>query len=129
MYNVLESEVINVGITDFSKLFSRNLNNALISHGKTQSDLCRDLHFSKATVSSWCNGTRVPRPDKMDEICNYLNIRRSDLMEEQSTPGAFTKSELELIENYRLADDATKQSVRHLLEYFKLINGYGRDEK
>lgn len=122
MYNVLESEVINVGITDFSKLFARNLNNALISHGKTQSDLVRDLHFSKATVSSWCNGTRVPRPDKMDEICNYLNIRRSDLMEEKpSADFVLTSGEIDLVIEYRNTDEATRQSIKNLLEYSKII--------
>ena len=111
-----------MGITDFSKLFARNLNNALISHGKTQSDLCRDLHFSKATVSSWCNGTRVPRPDKMDEICNYLNIRRSDLMEEKpSADFVLTSGEIDLVIEYRNTDEATRQSIKNLLEYSKIL--------
>ena len=127
MYNGTESEVDFVGITDFSKLFARNLNNALISHDKTQSDLVRDLHFSKATVSSWCNGTRVPRPDKMDEICAYLNIRRSDLMEEH--PAAdfiLTSGETELIIEYRSADEATRQSIQRLLEYSKFMRKEGK---
>ena len=127
MYNEHESEVKTMGITDFSKLFSRNLNNALIERGKTQTDLCRDLHFSKATVSSWCNGTRVPRPDKMDEICSYLNIRRSDLMEHKPTDYTFTDAECELVIEYRSADEATRQSIRRLLEYAKLIREHGGD--
>ena len=111
-----------MGITDFSKLFSRNLNNALISHDKTQSDLVRDLHFSKATVSSWCNGTRVPRPDKMDEICNYLNIRRSDLMEEHPAADfVLTSGERELVKEYRNADEVTRESIRRMLAYAKKI--------
>lgn len=115
-----------MGITDFSKLFARNLNNALIAHDKTQSDLVRDLHFSKATVSSWCNGTRVPRPDKMDEICNYLNIRRSDLMEEKpSVDFILTSGEMDLVIEFRNTDEATRQAVRHLLEYSKLMRKDG----
>ena len=127
MYNRAESEVDFVGITDFSKLFSRNLNNALIAHDKTQSDLVRDLHFSKATVSSWCNGTRVPRPDKMDEICNYLNIRRSDLMEEHPAADfVLTSGEMDFIVEYRNTDEATRQSIKNLLEYSKLMRREGK---
>ena len=50
---------------------------------KTQSDLSKDLQLSKATVSSWCNATRIPRMDKVDTLCDYFNIRRSDLMDEK----------------------------------------------
>lgn len=109
-----------MGVSEFSRLFSRNLNNALIERGKTQTDLCKALNFSKSTVSSWCNGTRVPRPDAMDEICNYLNIRRSDLMEIQPRDYIFTAKDYELIVEYRMADEVTRQSIDRLLEYARL---------
>ena len=33
---------------------------------KTQADIARDLKLNKATVSSWMNGTRIPRIDSVD---------------------------------------------------------------
>lgn len=69
---------------DFYKLFARNLTYFMNLNQKTQADISRDLEISKATVSSWVNGTRVPRMDKVDMLCDYFNIKRSDLMEDKS---------------------------------------------
>ena len=69
---------------DFYKLFARNLTYFMNLNGKTQSDISKDLGISKATVSSWVNGTRVPRMDKVDLLCDYFNIKRSDLMEDKT---------------------------------------------
>ena len=65
---------------EYNRLFSRNLTYFMSLNGKSQSDLSKDLKISKATISSWCNGTRVPRMDNIDILCSYFNIRRSDLM-------------------------------------------------
>ena len=56
---------------------------------KTQSDLVNDLNFNKSAVSTWCNGTRLPRMDKVEILAQYFNINRSDLIEEKP-PGALT---------------------------------------
>lgn len=69
---------------EFYKLFAKNLTYFMNLNGKTQSDISKDLQISKATVSSWANGTRVPRMDNVDLLCEYFNIKRSDLMEDHS---------------------------------------------
>ena len=53
-------------------------------NGKTQTDLINDLGFNKSAVSTWCNGTRLPRMDKVDALAKYFKINRSDLIEEKS---------------------------------------------
>lgn len=73
-----------MGEQEFNNLFARNLTYFMNLNSKTQSDLSKDLQLSKATVSSWCNATRVPRMDKIDMLCEYFNIKRSDLMEDKS---------------------------------------------
>lgn len=67
---------------EFNKLFARNLTYFMNLNKKNQTNLSKDLQISKATISSWCNGTRIPRMDKIDILCNYFNIQRSDLMED-----------------------------------------------
>ena len=69
---------------EFYKLFARNLTYFMNLNKKSQIDISRDLGIGKATVSSWVNGTRVPRMDKVDMLCDYFNIKRSDLMEDKS---------------------------------------------
>lgn len=66
----------------YGRIIAKNLRRLLIERDKTQADLVRDLKLNKGTVSSWCNGTRIPRMDKVDMLCKYLNCTRSDLLEE-----------------------------------------------
>lgn len=67
---------------DYAKMVARNLRKIAYENGKTQADIARDLKISKATVSSWMNGTRLPRMDKIDLLCHYFNCNRVDIMEE-----------------------------------------------
>lgn len=51
---------------------------------KTQIDIINDLGFNKSSVSTWCNGTRLPRMDKVDALARYFGIKRSDLIEDKT---------------------------------------------
>ena len=104
--------------TEFRKLFARNLTYYVNSSGKTQAEVAKALHLSKATMSSWCIGTRIPRMDKVDMLCDYFGIRRSDLMEDHSfTPAAtdplypLAREEEEIIRHYRKASDDTQNAT------------------
>lgn len=104
--------------TEFRKLFARNLTYYVNSSGKTQAEVAKALHLSKATMSSWCIGTRIPRMDKVDMLCDYFGIRRSDLMEDHSfTPVAtdplypLSREEEEIIRHYRKASDDTQNAT------------------
>lgn len=68
----------------FKRIFSNNLKKYMELHGKSQIDLINDLGFNKSAVSTWCNGTRLPRMDKVDALARYFNINRSDLIEDKS---------------------------------------------
>lgn len=66
----------------FKKIFSRNLLYYMKKNNKTQSDIVTDLGINKSAISTWVNGTRLPRMDKVDMLARYFHIRRSDLIEE-----------------------------------------------
>ncbi len=68
----------------YQKIFSKNLNYYMRLNGKNQTDLINDLGFNKSAVSTWCNGTRLPRMDKVEILAHYFNINRSDLIEEKN---------------------------------------------
>lgn len=68
----------------FKRIFSNNLKKYMELHGKSQIDLINDLGFNKSAVSTWCNGTRLPRMDKVDALARYFNINRADLIEDKS---------------------------------------------
>lgn len=52
-------------------------------YGKSQIDLINDLGLNKSAVSTWCNGTRLPRMDKVNLLAEYFHCNRSDLIEEK----------------------------------------------
>lgn len=71
-----------MGTQEYGKIISKNLKEIAYKNGKTQADIARDLKLNKATVSSWMNGTRIPRMDSVDLLAHYFNCKRSDIMEE-----------------------------------------------
>lgn len=72
----------------FKNIFSKNLRRLMSENGKTQIDLINDLGFNKSAVSTWCNGTRLPRMDKVDILAKYFKVNRSDLIEDKSATPA-----------------------------------------
>ncbi len=81
---------------EYKKIFSKNLNYFMSLNNKTQIDIINDLGFNKSAVSTWCNGTRLPRMDKVDALAKYFGINRSDLIENcthQQTSGYYTNRE------------------------------------
>ena len=70
---------------EYGKIISRNLRRIASDANKSQADIARDLRINKATVSSWMNGTRVPRMDKVDMLASYFNVTRAEIMEEHTS--------------------------------------------
>ena len=74
----------------FAKIFSKNLKRLAYDNGKKQVDMAKDLNISKATISSWMNGTRVPRMETIDLLCDYFHCKRTDIMEDYKPKPSFT---------------------------------------
>ena len=68
----------------YRKIFSKNLNYYMQINGKIQDDLVRDLSLKSSTISSWCNGQKLPRMDKIALLANYFGIHFSKLIEEKT---------------------------------------------
>lgn len=76
---------VNLMLDDrYKKIFAENLKYYMKLHNKNQADLINDLGFNKSSVSTWCNGTRLPRMDKVDILAKYFDINRSDLIEDKT---------------------------------------------
>lgn len=78
--------MLNLNKSDTLKIFfSKNLKHQLDKRGLNQTDMARDLNLPETTVSNWMKASTYPRPDKIQLMADYFNIRRSDLTEEQPT--------------------------------------------
>ena len=121
---------------DYTKMVARNLRRIAYENGKTQTDIANDLGISKATVSSWMNGTRLPRMEKIDLLCHYFNCKRVDIMEDRKkNPEYYVDDEARelaqfLCENpqYRSMFNASrslkKEDVRYISELIDRLVDY-----
>lgn len=69
---------------EFNEVFAKNLNYFLELNNKSQQDLANYIGVSAATVSNWCKAIKSPRMNKVDMMCTYFKLKRSDLMEDRS---------------------------------------------
>lgn len=65
---------------ELNKIIAKNISEQLEKHNKTQLDLAEYMDVSQATVSNWCKGIKMPRMSKIDMICEFFSIQRSDLL-------------------------------------------------
>ena len=102
---------------EYGRIVSKNLRRIAIENDKQQSDVAKDLGLSKATVSSWFNGTRVPRMDKIDALCKYFHCKRSDIIEEftETMRDPLSTDEWKVMDAYRAADPVTRRNIRMIL--------------
>lgn len=103
----------------YKAIFSKNLKYYMYINGKTQIDLINDLGFNKSAVSTWCNGTRLPRMDKVEQLARYFGISRSDLIEDKSDQARLENGELKYL--IEIAQDCNENSMHRLLEYAKRL--------
>lgn len=100
----------------YKQIFSQNLRYYMSLNNKEQIDLINDLGFNKSAVSTWCNGTRLPRMDKVNMLAEYFHINRSDLIEvrqptviSKSTITCNTDDESNLILSFRKLNTENKK--------------------
>ena len=65
------------------EIFSQNLRDAMYRKNISQNTLAKKLDCSVSTVNSWCQGTSLPRRDRFDKLCQFLNVSRFDLLSDR----------------------------------------------
>lgn len=117
---------------EIAKTIAQNLKNIAYENQKTQADIARDLGINKATISSWMNGTRIPRMSKIDLLCHYFNCKRSDIMEKKeakpSNPNLhLTKDELSLVAAFRSLNATGKRKALEYISDLSDVQKYTKD--
>lgn len=69
---------------DNKDIFSRNLRYQMEINNKTRQDISDALGISYFTVTSWANGSKYPRMNKVEQLAKYFGILISDLVEEKT---------------------------------------------
>lgn len=117
---------------DYRRIFARNLSRYMELCNKKQADIINDLGINKSAVSTWINGTRMPRMDKVQALADYFGINKSDLLEdkgaqEEDNSYYIDEDAKELAQflfknpEYRILFDAAKDVSADDLEMVKTI--------
>lgn len=116
---------------------AKRLSGILYEKRITQKEFADKVGVSAPTVSAWCNGTKTPRMDKVDTICEVLGITREDLLGEYKyLPGKrnpvnvvaeeptkyeantpITMEDIALAAQIAKADPQTKRLIKYLLAF------------
>lgn len=98
-----------------AKRIGRNILNLIIESGMEQKDLAKALGVSESTVSSWVNGSRIPRMGTVTRICKYFGVPKSAVIGDvgEGYGSEFKKRVLEIVnENQpQYYEDETVQIV------------------
>ena len=65
-------------------IFASNLQKYMDLNKVTRRDLSKALDVSYYTITSWVNGSKYPRMDKVEMLADYFGILKSDLIEEKT---------------------------------------------
>ena len=69
---------------DNRDVFSRNLRYQMEINNKSRQDISDALGISYFTITSWVNGSKYPRMNKVEQLAEYFGILKSDLIEEKT---------------------------------------------
>lgn len=86
-------------------IFAENLRRLMDEAGKTRKDICEALGISYFTVSSWVNGSKYPRMDKVEMLAKYFGVSKSDLIEDRETEAKKKKVDVAVDIVVRLGSD------------------------
>lgn len=92
---------------DNKDIFSRNLRYQMEINNKTRQDISDALGISYFTVTSWTNGSKYPRMNKVEQLAKYFDVSISDLVEEKEKP--------------TVQNDGLAESQRKLMQFVKSV--------
>lgn len=115
---------------DYKDTFSKNLRIHMQRRRLNGSEMAQICGVSKQAVSTWLNGIKIPRMDKIEILARYFGIPKSALLEEPSENIVQITGAVPVVGKIAagapiLADenivDYLPVTVRHPEEYFALI--------
>lgn len=67
-----------------TEIFADNLSRILANKNMSQNQLSKKIEVSAMSVNAWCRGLSMPRNDKIDRMCQVLNVTRNDLLQDKA---------------------------------------------
>ena len=100
----------------------------------SQTEFCNKTGIQKSALSNYLNGDREPRQPQLAKIADAFGVDPAWLMGYEvpmfrilNTKPNFTDAEIQIIRDFRDADEVTQQSILRLLEYARKMQGDQND--
>ena len=100
------------------EIFRNNFNEIMRLQKLKQIDIARGIDISEKTISAWSTGRAYPRADALEELCKFLNVRKSVLIENQSDEPT---DEDKLLSMYRSLTNEGKQKLLERAEELMML--------
>ncbi len=86
-----------------------NIKRLRLNHSMSQEELAEIAGVSDKAVSSWENGTKIPRMGAIQKIADYFKIKKSSIIEDDEFP--INDIEILHIKKYRILNESDKSTV------------------
>ena len=119
-------------------IFSYNLRRLLMERNKTQLELSKYIGVSNTTINNYVKGYNMPRMDKIDKICRFFNIKRSDLLENKQvieppiTPQTIDDLNLTGIERIAAShkdEDFSQEDLEDIQKYINFVKAKRKNDE
>ena len=79
--------------------------------------MAEDIGVATSTFNDWVKGKKYPRIDKIELLANYFKIKKSDLIEDKTTPSAngLTEGEQQLLHLFKQVPEDKQQYVLEMI--------------
>lgn len=105
------------------KIFADNLSRLLDKNNITQLELAKRMGVAASSVSSWCNGEKMPRMDKVEWMADFFGVPITHLIEQYKP----APSELDILDeidvafygDYKVLNEEHKETLRAMARLFR----------
>lgn len=94
----------------------KNLSYYLDLMNVSQKALSEKLNVSQAAVTNWVKGKNSPDIETVSEICDFLNIKMSDLLGENKNINKLDEKDNSLISKYNQLNESGQSKLMERLD-------------
>ena len=94
----------------------KNLSYYLDLMNVSQKTLSEKLNVSQAAVTNWVKGKNSPDIETVSEICDFLNIKMSDLLGENKNINKLDEKDNSLISKYNQLNESGQSKLMERLD-------------
>ena len=98
------------------QVFSRKLSQLLEERDIPQYALAKELNVSNSTVCSWCNGTKMPRMNRVEQMAQFFHVPMKELLVEEAPPAdVLDQVDIAFYGDFKTLTEDDRQIVRDMV--------------